>query len=103
MEPSGGDVGLAVMIHRELAGMKGTDLGAESSVSDKTISVWKKGDRTPSRKLVQKVAVALKNPLAEIGATGSWGARRPPPGPPSLPPPRRPSWDPPSPFVLRRV
>jgi transcriptional regulator with XRE-family HTH domain len=72
MEPSGGDIGLAVMIHRELAGMKGTELAAESSVSDKTISVWKKGNRTPSRKLVQKVAVALKIPLAEIDATASW-------------------------------
>jgi transcriptional regulator with XRE-family HTH domain len=74
MEPSGGDIGLAIMLHRELADMKGTVLAAQSGVSDKTISVWKKGRRLPSRKLVQKVADALKTPLAEIDATASYVA-----------------------------
>ena len=76
MQPSRLDIGLAIMLHRELAGMTLIQLQQESGVSDRTISDWKsKSDRRPpTQKLVEQVAVALGLTFADLYATATYVA-----------------------------
>ena len=76
MQPRRGDVGLAVMLHRELAEMTLIQLSQQSGVSDRTISDWKtkakSGRRPPTQKLVEQVAAALGLTFADLHATATY-------------------------------
>jgi transcriptional regulator with XRE-family HTH domain len=63
---SGADLGLAILLFREMMGMKQGELAKAAGVSDKTISSWKRISRNPSRKLVVKVVAALGLTLTAI-------------------------------------
>ena len=53
------DLGQAIVFLAEKAGLSQSELAAASGVSDKTISAWSNGRRTPSQQALGKVVHAL--------------------------------------------